>query len=75
MRRASIEHPELSGEPYGRVHCNRFHLHRLCRFRRDDFRPWQNLGMPMSLDLSLGAALAACLLVFFLIALLRPEKF
>ena len=29
----------------------------------------------MSLDLSLGAALAACLLAFFLIALLRPEKF
>jgi K+-transporting ATPase KdpF subunit len=29
----------------------------------------------MSLDLSLGAAFAACLLVFFLIALLRPEKF
>ncbi|OYX48798.1 MAG: potassium-transporting ATPase subunit F [Alphaproteobacteria bacterium 32-64-14] len=29
----------------------------------------------MSLDLSLGAALAVCLLVFFLIALLRPEKF
>jgi K+-transporting ATPase KdpF subunit len=29
----------------------------------------------MSLDLTLGAALAACLLVFFLVALLRPEKF
>lgn len=29
----------------------------------------------MSLDLTLGAALAACLFVFFLIALLRPEKF
>ena len=29
----------------------------------------------MSLDLTLGAASAACLLVFFLIALLRPEKF
>jgi K+-transporting ATPase KdpF subunit len=29
----------------------------------------------MTLDLALGAALAAGLLVFFLIALLRPEKF
>jgi K+-transporting ATPase KdpF subunit len=29
----------------------------------------------MSLDISLGAALAACLLIFFLVALLRPEKF
>lgn len=29
----------------------------------------------MSLDLLLGAAVAACLLMFFLIALLRPEKF
>ncbi len=29
----------------------------------------------MSLDLALGAVLAASLLVFFLIALLRPEKF
>ncbi|RYZ14558.1 MAG: potassium-transporting ATPase subunit F [Alphaproteobacteria bacterium] len=29
----------------------------------------------MSFDLSLGAALAASLLVFFLTALLRPEKF
>ena len=29
----------------------------------------------MSLDLTLGALLAALLFVFFLIALLRPEKF
>lgn len=29
----------------------------------------------MSLDVSLGAALAVCLLVYFLVALLRPEKF
>ncbi len=29
----------------------------------------------MSLELSLGVALAACLLVYFLLALLRPEKF
>jgi K+-transporting ATPase KdpF subunit len=29
----------------------------------------------MSFELSLGAALAVGLLVFFLIALLRPEKF
>jgi len=29
----------------------------------------------MSFELSLGAALALGLLVFFLIALLRPEKF
>lgn len=29
----------------------------------------------MSFDLSLGAVLAACLLVFFLVALLRLEKF
>jgi K+-transporting ATPase KdpF subunit len=29
----------------------------------------------MSLDLTLGALLAVLLFVFFLIALLRPEKF
>jgi K+-transporting ATPase KdpF subunit len=29
----------------------------------------------MSLDIGLGAALAAFLLVFFLVALLRPEHF
>ena len=29
----------------------------------------------MALDISLGAVLAACLLAFFLFALLRPEKF
>ncbi|HVY89235.1 MAG TPA: K(+)-transporting ATPase subunit F [Hyphomonadaceae bacterium] len=29
----------------------------------------------MSFDLTLGAILAAGLLVFFIIALLRPEKF
>jgi len=29
----------------------------------------------MTLDLALGAVLAAGLLVYFLIALLRPEKF
>ena len=29
----------------------------------------------MSLDLGLGALLAAFLLIFFLVALLRPERF
>jgi len=29
----------------------------------------------MTLDLALGALLAAFLLVFFLVALLRPERF
>jgi K+-transporting ATPase KdpF subunit len=29
----------------------------------------------MSLDLGLGAAIAAFLLIFFLVALLAPEKF
>jgi K+-transporting ATPase KdpF subunit len=29
----------------------------------------------MTLDLGLGAVLAAFLLLFFLVALLRPEKF
>ena len=29
----------------------------------------------MSLDLGLGAAIAALMLVLFLVALLRPEKF
>ena len=29
----------------------------------------------MSLDLGLGAALAAFLLIFFMVALLRPERF
>jgi K+-transporting ATPase KdpF subunit len=29
----------------------------------------------MSLDLGLGAVLAAFLLIFFLVALLRPERF
>jgi hypothetical protein len=29
----------------------------------------------MSLDLALGAALAGFLLIFFLVALLAPEKF
>lgn len=29
----------------------------------------------MSFDLVLGAALAASLLIYFLVALLRPEKF
>jgi K+-transporting ATPase KdpF subunit len=29
----------------------------------------------MSLDLGLGAALAGFLLIFFLVALLRPERF
>ena len=29
----------------------------------------------MSLDLGLGAVLAAFLLIFFMVALLRPERF